>query len=179
MADLPTLDDAKQHLDITRTTDDAELMDFLEATTAIVETYIGPLSATTFVEKHPSGDRLVLFHPPVLTVVTVEPWLTAGTGYLAADLVVDAGTGTVQRKDGLTFTGGPFRVTYTAGLLVVPPNVRLAYLMILAHLWKTQRGPSAKLPAGGAADTTPVPGMGYAVPRRALELLHPSKVVVA
>jgi len=182
MTDLVTLDDVKQHLDITRSTADAELMDYLEAATTVVEQYIGPVLPKTYVEKHAAGDRIGLFHPPVLSLTSVDPWFTTGygTSYDVSLLTFDAQTGIVYRSNGYPFYWGPFKVTYVAGLTVVSQNVRLATLIIIAHLWKTQRPAPPKLPGTHLPEETEVPaGMSFAVPRRALELLGKRRVVVA
>jgi hypothetical protein len=182
MVDLVTLDDVKQHLDISRSTADAELMDYLEAATTVVEQYIGPVLPRTYVEKHAGGDRLVLFHPPVLSLAAVDRWFPNGFGmtYDVTTLMFDPDTGIVYRNNGFPFYWGPFKVTYTAGLTVVSQNVRLATLIIIAHLWKTQRPLPPKIPGTTRPEETAVPaGMSYAVPRRALELLGKRRVVIA
>lgn len=172
MAELVTLAEAKAHLDKTSNADDAELIGFVEAATAVVEDYVGPMSVKTFVKREPSRVVLLLDHTPVVSLVSVAPWLATGTTYNVADLVFDPVTGVVERRDGCGFTGGPFKVTYTAGRVAVPPNVRLAALVIIAHMWETQRGRLPRLP--NSSEMAPVPiGLSYAVPRRALELLRP------
>lgn len=179
MADLVTLDDVKNHLDITRDTEDAELMDYLEAATTVVEQYIGPVLPREYTERHPAGDRLILFHPPVLSLTSVEPWLTNGSAYPVGDLMLDGPAGIVYRKDGYGFIGGPFKVTYTAGLATISQNIRLATLIIIGHMWKTQRPRPPRFPIRDESQDTPPAGMSYAVPNRALELLGRRRVVVA
>lgn len=63
------------------------------------------------------------------------------------------------------------RVTDTS-----PAPVKLATLMLLDHLWETQRGPSAT-PLD--VDTGAPTGLGYAVPNRVLELLGPYMTTAA
>lgn len=177
MADVVSLDEVKDHLGKTTDGDDGELMEYVEAATSIVEKYIGPVVAQAFIERHSSGRRFVLRRTPILSVTSVVPWLATGATYAVVDLVLDADTGVVERSNGMPFISGPFRVTYQAGRTVVPPNARLAALIIIGHLWETQRGRS-KITLGGNSDVVPVPGMSYAVPKRALELLGGPPVMV-
>jgi hypothetical protein len=61
----------------------------------------------------------------------------------------------------------------------VPPTINLAARILLQHLWRTQYGASRVGPSIGGGDdyavTEPVPGFGYAVPNRVLQLLQPYK----
>jgi hypothetical protein len=53
--------------------------------------------------------------------------------------------------------------------------IREAILIIAAHLWETQRGtsPSALSLQGADIGDAVSPGLGYAIPNRARELLEP------
>ncbi len=53
----------------------------------------------------------------------------------------------------------------------VPAAVRIATAIIVQHLWRTQNGPGRA--RGQVDDLAAVPGAGYALPNRALELLAP------
>jgi hypothetical protein len=71
---------------------------------------------------------------------------------------------------------GPLRVTYVAGRRIVPAAITAAAKIILQHLWRTQQGPGR--PQRGVDDfdvTEPIPGLGYAIPNRAVQLLEPYK----
>lgn len=89
------------------------------------------------------------------------------------DLDADPSSGVVVVKGGGSAVQGDVRVVYTAGHETVPGNVKLAALIILQHLWETQRGAvSGSGGALGAEETyAPQAGAGFALPRRALELL--------
>ncbi|MFF4746792.1 hypothetical protein [Streptomyces sp. NPDC001268] len=179
---LLSLADAKKHLNIpaSSTTDDEELRGWIEATARVVEFFVGPVTRRTVVETHRVGSvhAVALREAPVLEVVSLSPVLTGGTTYAAADFDVDGSSGIVQRLDGSRFTG-PLRITYTVGRAVVPANISHAARIILQHLWRTQRG-SARGPALAGSDdysvTEQIPGLGYAVPNRALELLQPDRL---
>lgn len=178
MAGLVGLDDAKAHLDLKSTTEDAELLEFIEAATSVVEDHVGAVLARTVVERCPEGYQLMLATLPVLSVTSVDPFYLYGNSYPLSDIIIDNEAGILYRKTGFPFFNGPFRVTYTAGRVAVPPNVRLATLIIIAHLWETQRPRPTRFPTLHNADEIPAPGMSYAVPRRALELLGPRRVAV-
>lgn len=164
---------AKEHLNIdaTDTSADEELRSWLESITRLAEWKAGEVVPKSYTERHPSGRSLWLRHPPVISVTSIEPWLTSGTSYAPADVRCTEG-GRVERLNGGSFTGGPFAVVYRAGRLVVPANIRDAAKIILKHLWETQRG-AAALPLQAADEMTLIPGFGFAVPNRALELLGP------
>jgi hypothetical protein len=169
---------AKKHLNITSTTDDEEIRSWLAAVTEVIENKVGPVVVRTVTdERHDGNGRsLWLRNTPAISLTTVLPWLTSGTTYAAADLRLSPESGRVERKDGLPFTGGPFAVTYRAGRAIIGENISQAAAVILKHLWETQRGP--QLPSlQGQDDTTLIPGMGFAVPNRALELLAPDELV--
>jgi hypothetical protein len=59
--------------------------------------------------------------------------------------------------------------TYQAGEVVIPDDYRLAALIIIEHLWETQRGTMGVQLGGDSEGYSP--GRGFAIPRRALELL--------
>jgi hypothetical protein len=62
---------------------------------------------------------------------------------------------------------------------VVQEHITGAARIILQHLWRTQRAGRRGGVAGGGDDyavTEPIPGIGYAVPNRALELLAPDRL---
>ncbi|MER8004985.1 hypothetical protein [Streptomyces sp. NPDC094149] len=173
---LFSLADAKKKLDIpaTSTADDAELREFIEATTFAVEYFVGPVARRT-VQQVVTGNRdaLVLHTTPVIaltSVTAVQSWQMAID---LADLDVDTNTGVVRRNDSLCFPVGDYRLVYTAGRQLVPANVELAGKLILQHLWRTNfgaaRGPSV---SDDFLATEQVPGFGYAIPNRALQLLQ-------
>lgn len=93
-----------------------------------------------------------------------------------ARLHVDGPSGVIRRLDGGSFSGGPWTAVYTAGRGDIPPTINLAARILLQHLWRTQRGAAR---GGGPADdfsvTEPIPGFGYAVPNRVLQLLESFK----
>ncbi|MFF4347534.1 head-tail connector protein [Streptomyces sp. NPDC001530] len=178
---LLTLTEAKAQLDIDGTGDDVELQVYVDALTAAIERHVGPVENRAVTETTTDGGAtLCLSHIPVVTLTSLVPVLTAGKAVQVSDVAVDAATGVLRRKDGAPFCGGPWTATYTAGRGSVPPTIKLAALILLQHLWRTQYGASRGLSGiGGGEDfsvTEAVPGWGYAIPNRVLQLLEPYKV---
>jgi hypothetical protein len=174
-----SLRDAKQHLNLslTSTTEDDEVRFWNNATTTAVEYFIGPVVARTVIEDHDVGTvtALVLRRPPVLELLTVAPLRDGGSSYDPDRLNIDSAVGIVSRTDGGVLRG-PLRTTYRAGRLIVTENISGAAGIILQHLWATQR-PTRSGGLPGARDdfivTEPIPGLGYAIPNRAVQMLNP------
>ncbi|MEU0181778.1 hypothetical protein ABZ312_11405 [Streptomyces sp. NPDC006207] len=174
---LFSLADAKRHLQITTSTSDDELRAVGEATTRAVEFFVGAVTRRTVTEvAHGGTDRMLLTTTPVLSVTSVAGIELGQLAVPAAAVDVDTDTGVLRRTDGMPFWAGPYRVVYVAGRTLVPANIALAGKLILQHLWRTQYGASRGLSAiGGGEDfnvTEPIPGLGYAIPNRALQLLQ-------
>ncbi|MGW8703234.1 phage head-tail connector protein [Streptomyces eurythermus] len=180
---LLTLEDAKAQLNMTGSSDDAELQVYVDAVTDVIERYVGPVldrSVTEMVRGR--GTVLALSQAPVVSLTSVTALAADGSAFAADDVYLDQDAGLLYRLDGCPFTGGPWRVVYQAGRgATVPPTINLAARILVQHLWRTQYGASRGLPSiGGGEDysvTEQVPGWGYAVPNRVLELLEPYKVV--
>lgn len=176
---LFSLADAKSKLgkSATSTADDSELRMCIEATTKCVEYYVGAVARRTVTQIAKGGtERMVLHTTPVLSVVSmtgVQPWQLA---IPVGSLDIDTDTGILRRTDWMPFWRGPYRVVYQAGRTVVDANITLGGKMILQHLWRTYFGSSRALPGVGGGDdyavTEPIPGLGYAIPNRALQLLQ-------
>ncbi|MFJ8871089.1 hypothetical protein ACIRD6_35720 [Streptomyces sp. NPDC102473] len=174
---LLTLAQAKQQLDIETTTEDDELQAYINALTPVIERYVGPVenrTVTEVVDGH--GLRLALTQVPAVSLTSVTS-LRGGSTVSPDALVLDSAAGVVWRRDGVSWTGGPWAVAYVAGRGEVPPTINLAARILLQHLWRTQYG--AARGGGGSDDfsvTEPVAGWGYAVPNRVLQLLEAYKV---
>lgn len=173
-----SLADAKSHLNLVDAVQDENIRRWIGATTAAVEWFVGPVAERLVVETHSVGQvqALVLRKLPVLRLVGVAAVLSGGTSYDVGSLDVDGQDGVVRRLDGGTFLG-PVRITYAAGRRVVPENISAAAELILQHLHRTQYGSGRPQLGGGDFDVTePIPGLGYAIPNRALQLLSPDQL---
>jgi hypothetical protein len=165
---------AKEQVNIPATTTsfDEELRGYIAATTRAVESEVGPVVKRTVTEVRPGGHLLLLNSTPVLALTSLTGIYNSGISYLPADLDTDLDTGIVRRRDGGWFVG-PLRVVYTAGRAVIPENILLAGKIIIQHLWETQRGSGAAATNVDQADVAYLYKAGFAVPRRAIELLAP------
>lgn len=178
---LLTLDDAKAQLNITGTDSDTELQVYVDAVAAVIEEYVGPVESRQVVETQDAGGgrrALVLRRTPVLSLTSVEPLQSGGVAYPVDGLFTDLESGEVRRTDRGWFCG-LLQVTYQAGRAEVPATVNLAARMLVQHLWRTQRSARAGALPGGGDDysvSEPIPGFGYAVPNRVLELLAPYRL---
>jgi hypothetical protein len=175
---IMSLADGRRHLKKTDTGDDEEIRDWIEACTRAVEQFVGPVVVRTVVETADfrSARSVALEQIPALSLTSVVAVRTGGTSYDVGDLDLDPQTGIVTRKDG-GMLYGPLRFTYPAGRAIVSANIRGAARIILQHLWRTRQGPGR--PQRGTDDydvTEPIPGLGFAIPNRAVQLLDPDRL---
>lgn len=180
MAALVTLEEAKTHLNITAVTWDAEILGMVEAVTEPVERLVGSVLPVTYIEFHDGGRAAIaLSHRPVLSVDEVT--LPGGSTLAADGYAIDSDAAVLTRVAGgyrWQWEPGRVGVEYTAGLAAVPPHVRLAALIIVGHMWETQRGGRDQRFTGSGEEGWR-PGLGFALPRRALELLGDQNAGIA
>ncbi|MFE1925798.1 hypothetical protein ACFW91_24905 [Streptomyces asoensis] len=175
-----SLADARQQLKkvAADTSQDESIRRWIGATTAAVEWFVGPVAERTVTETHSVGrvHALALRQIPALALTSVVSVLDGGPSYDVSALDLDGGDGIVRLKGGGYFYG-PLRVTYTAGRRIVAENISAAAELILQHLARTQYGTGR--PQLGVSDydvNEPIPGLGYAIPNRALQLLSPDQL---
>lgn len=179
---IVTLTDVKAQLNISAsdTSDDVELQGYIDAATAAVETQLGQV-----VDQRTAVDRLdlvgssvfLLQSTPVISLTSITSLDGTQTWSVSPSVMhVDSTSGCVTVLSGASVSG-PVLVTYQAGMVAVPANVRLAGLIIIQHLWETQRSVMG-VQLGGDQETYVV-GRGFAIPRRAIELLGPQLPGVA
>jgi uncharacterized phiE125 gp8 family phage protein len=169
------LDDAKTYLRITGTGDDDALRDVLEAASDLCERYTRKVwrRSTITAELHSGGtDVLYLRQAPVVSITSVTD---TGVAVTASTYTLDAPTGRLffgdTRSTGYWTAGQEnISVTYVTGppAGVVPAYIRQGLLVLVEHLWATQRGGSnlpRKAGAGDEYDTR----RSYTLPRRVLE----------
>lgn len=171
---IVSLKEAKDHLNISNDGDDSELRGFIEATTNIARFYCGTLFPATYVETHEAcGDTLALRHWPVISVSAITAVGTA-TVVDPADVDVDE-SGILRAESSMS---GTVRVTYRAGNTIMPANVTRGSLIIIQHMWDTQRPRNSRgptMPRGEDFMTAQdASGRFYTVPRRAVELFQSS-----
>jgi len=174
LQNIVSLADAKNHLNITNDGDDNELRGFIEATTNIARFYCGTLFPTTYTETYEAcGDTLALRHWPVISVSEIT---AVGTAAVVDPADVDVDEHGMLRAE--SAMSGTVRVTYRAGSSIMPANITRGALIIIQHMWDTQRPRNSRGPAMprgedfmNAQDAT---GRFYTVPRRAVELFQAS-----
>lgn len=170
MPALLTLEQAKQQVNVTSAVDDEEMQAYVDSATGIVEGKCGPVEPRTVVERVRGRGVVMLSTLPVLEIAGVQARGGVSVGIDGHDL--DGGAGILT---GLGPFVGSVTVTYVAGRDSVPPELNLAARIIFGHLWETQRRPSMR-PGMGQNDAPPQPGLGYAIPNRALELMAPYRL---
>lgn len=179
--DIIDLAAAKKQLNIPveETSDDEELAGYVSGVTRVVERYVGVVIGRSVTDVFDGGGAVVLLRTlPVLSITSVTD---SGATVDASGYRVSKPSGVLTRVAGpspLPFLPGfqSVEVTYQAGqaanIAEVKEelgDVRLAALLILQHMWDTQR-PAAAGPFSQGSDDFD-PRYTYSIPRRALELL--------
>lgn len=193
---IVSLLEAKEILRLSGTTDqDAILQGYNAAATEVAELYCGTVVTRQFTKVlRAQGRVLVLPKAPVRTdlgttldpsnrrdgsttngLVSITPLMTYGFMYDLSQLLVDADTGLVRQSAGLPFfySGDPyaqFLATWWAGRKVIQAAVYEGAKIILEHLWQIKRGGASAQDVAAGQSTTVVPGVGFAVPNRAIQL---------
>lgn len=169
---LISLAATKTKLRITGADSDEELRGYIEAATEVIERHTASaVLRRTEVEYHRicRGEFLILHRTPIISLTDVRR-VDGTMVWSVSDLHVDPKSGVVTPIFG-NWLWGYLQATYVPGRIVIPANFLTATEMIVQHLWETKRPVRGGLRPGGMEDTTIVPGMGFAVPNRALELL--------
>lgn len=163
-----SLPEVKDFANITTSTSDDEIDLIREAAQDVVEGIVGPVLWRNVTETVTViGGIVVLTHRPVISFTS----LTTADGSPVTYTAASATAGVLSRIR----IGGirDLTATYVAGRTTVPAAIRVATLIIAAHLWQTQLGsaPTTQLQDNFAAE--PTVGVGYAIPNRAVDLLAP------
>ena len=174
---IVTLADAKAQLNIpaSDTSGDIELQGYVDAAIAAVETQLGQVvDRRTVVDQLDFASNMTAFllrSAPVISLTSIVSLDGTQTWTVTPPTMhVDGASGCVTVLSGPPVKGSVL-ATYEAGYTTVPAHFRLAALIIVQHLWETQRG-TMGVQLGGDADNY-VAGRGFAIPRRAIELLGP------
>ncbi|WP_329114446.1 hypothetical protein [Streptomyces sp. NBC_01353] len=176
---LLTLAEAKTQLQLTDTAAyDAELETYIDALTPVIERHTGPVESRTVTETvNAYGPLLALTQVPTVSLTSLTPVHSGGRAIAADEVALDGDAGVLRRLDGARFAGGPWVAVYVAGRDDIPPTINLAARLLLQHLWRTRYGAARGNPGGGEDFDVnePIPGFGYAVPNRVLQLLESFK----
>jgi hypothetical protein len=166
---VASMEELKAHLNRTDLADDIELRTHLAAATDWAEETIGgPVSPTSFTETHCDVvDEVIPRRRPLISVTSITPYL--GTALTSDAYRADTDLGVIFLRYSV---GYEYTLVYRAGLTVVPERVKLAGLIVAAHLWETQNGFAGRRNADDFVSS----GLGYAIPRRAADLIQYSQV---
>lgn len=169
-----SLEEARAQLNVTGTTGDTELEEYLQVTTDIVENIIGPVVNLPVVEEiHDGGGVILLNRTPVVSVVSVSNWADSTITYANTDYLLNKESGVLRRLGGSAFAG-PVAVSYVAGRSNQTPEAAItAAKVIVQHLFRSQQLRPAGPPAPTADNTPTVPMLGFAVPNAAVQMLMP------
>jgi hypothetical protein len=133
------LAEAKQHLNISVATSDAELETFIAAAEAVLTQWVGPLEPANRSDRVPGygwGLHLPVF--PAIEITTLAA--VGGAGLDVATLHLDEPSGTVTRNDGGRFTAWAYDIEWVAGRVTLPDDLLFAVKELVREMWKTQRG---------------------------------------
>ncbi len=160
----------KRQLGIKTSQQDVDLDEHVNGAERIMRYLIGPPGVETFTSEptraYRSG-KIVLKNRPLVAVSSVTS-ASGGTVSVSSVRILDRDGGVIELLFGRFF--GEYDVTYTAGRATIEANQTLAANIIVQHLWRLKNGGGGAPYPNEQDDIVPL-GLGYAVPRRALELL--------
>lgn len=170
---IVTLDEAKAALGISvdYTADDGELQDYVDGIGTAVEEYKGKVIEQREVTQKlrlRNATSFMLSSVPVISLTTVET-IDGSRSWQPDGFDVDEASGLVEVLSG-SITGR-IEVTYDAGYEQVPANIKRGALVILQHVWETQRGVGSARSGVVGDEEVYDPRFSYSVPRKALEWL--------
>ncbi len=154
LAGVVSLTDARNFLNIDNSDNDDELQRFIDVVSTAVETYTNRVfrRRTVIAEIHDTAGEIVLSKVPVISVTSVAE---NGVTMTATQYSVLPGSGVLRRLSG-TYTESVWlsgadniAVTYVAGYADVPDDVTHAALLLVKHMWTTQRTTSLVSRRGG------------------------------
>jgi len=180
------LAEMKEYLNIpaTDTTVDEELRSFIDAGSDLAESYVGQvLGRRTFTnELYDGGTEFIrIRNPKALSIISVyeNDALVSSSNYVldyTGQRLYRIGSGTLYATNSYGYwTAGMnnVKITYVAGYVNPPMAAKQGVLVIVKHLWETQRGAMnvmGRVLGGDELYSTPT----YSLPRRAMELLDPT-----
>lgn len=186
---IVTLDEAKVQLNIAAsyTDDDAEIQGYVDGITRVIENYKHEV-----IEQRTISERVLLerrskfrlcWQLPVISLTSLTALDGSQTWDVSPAAVdLDPNTGIVIMLSGDRPVGW-CRVVYEAGYAPadVPVNYKRGALVVLQHVWETQRGVGmvAAGVVGPEEAGTRDPWLAFTLPRRALEWLGQPNVPVA
>ena len=180
---IVSLDEVKDHLNITTTNQDDEIRRFIDAAQDLAESYVGcVLGRQTFTSEKYDGntDIIRLRNPKAISITSVyeNGNLLDSSAYVldpTGQRISRVAEGSISGPNyfGIWAPGAQnILISYVAGFTVPPPSAKQGVLEVVRHLWQTQRGSTSVMGRTQSGDdyySTPT----YSLPRRAMELLDP------
>lgn len=187
--DIVTAEDAATFMRLNAAdSQDSLVQTCVSAATPLIEAIVGPQTVNTYSEFYDGGRPFIrTTHQPLVRVDSVSEFIGTtvyplteqplGSQTDAWGFTVNLLTGVIERR---TFGGGPapfmpgesnIAVTYEAGVESPAPNVTLATLALVKHLYKATL-PKLRSRGGDYDDGSSIIPVGYAVPNFVLELLQ-------
>jgi hypothetical protein len=172
------LAEVKEHGNITTTSHDRELLDFIGTAQQMIEDIVGVTVPRTFTETHYAtpGGYVWLREAPVMSVTSVDEY---GAPVDPSLYIADLNAGAIGRTDGRSWHADSttaLTTVYRAGRAPIPEGIRWAAKELTIALWR-----STQAQRGGRARGTDAPEAptGYALPNRVREALAPFLLVPA
>lgn len=184
---IVTVTQAKNQLNITDESYDSKLTDFVAAASQMIVNRIGPVAGSPTVDEwHDGGSTDILLYDegPVQSITSVTESM-GSVVYTLTQITLDSGSVTtpfgytvdldlgllVRRAAGVAipFAAGEanIHITFVAGYSATPPDITQATLLLVQHMWETQRGPNR---SGG---TGSIDQVAFSMPNRVMEILAP------
>lgn len=169
-------EEVKAYLGISQDNQDARIDELILVAQSTIAERVGPLEPVAkTVRVFPSGRTLCVPSPAAeITSVTDAD----GTVLAIGDLHLEQRAGLITFNDGRCFSARWYDVAYNYGRASgqCPAHLVEAVLVLIKHLHNPQMGvgprPGASV-SDGAANT--IPGAGYLLPNRCLELIAPER----
>lgn len=144
---LLSLAEAKAALGMTKSINDEEVRDYIDAVTDLIEGEIGPVIPRTVTEVVSAGQAIRLTKTPVNSVTSITGYQAGAWQVVPANTLFDPVTGVVQLYNRVGFYD-QYTVVYNAGRGMTP-SIKQAARVLLQHLWANQRGNAPTRDADG------------------------------
>lgn len=166
------LAEVKQHLNISSSSDDAELLSFLARAEAAIATRCGPLELTSTTERVRGGrSMLTVRESPINSLTSVTP--VSGSALDTSLLVVSSRAGVIEYLSGSRFGSRWYDVVYQAGWSPLPKDLRGVVLETVDHMWTSQRVGRAPGSPIGMSESNTLPGAGFQFPFPVTQAMAP------
>ena len=172
---IVTVAEVKTFLNITVSTFDTQVSDFIDAASQMIVNRVGDIAGSPTRDEWYDGGaaQILLRHTPIQSITSITESFGSSVVYTLTPQVLDSGTATgawgysvdlttgllTRRVSGIAtrFAVGVqnIHVVYVAGYATVPADIKQATKLMLQHMWVTQRGGSKRPGQGGDDEWTP------------------------